>query len=176
MFGWPKITLYSRFMMGACALLCVIIAAEIYFVGGDASAQVAGSRLADASNTTMTEAASPATLQIPPVITYREFVERPLFSDARRPPQEAAAATESVRAVQLSSNWKVTGIVLAGEDSFVHVEGVRDHKTVRLQAGMPLDGWNLTQISQDFVEFRSSSESVVLWLHNDKDKDRRRRR
>jgi hypothetical protein len=160
-------------MLGACAFLFVIIAAEIYIIGGDASAQDAGSPLAEASSS---QTASPATLQIPPVITYREFVERPLFSDSRRPPQEAATATESVRSVQLTNNWKVTGIVLAGEDSFAHVQGVRDQKTVRLQTGMPLEGWNLTEISHDYVEFRSSGESVTMSLHSKQDNKALRRR
>jgi hypothetical protein len=176
MSGWQEITLYSRLMMAVCTVLCLIIVTEIYLVGADANAHLAGSVRVESNIEPAATVADSATLQIPPVVTYREFVERPLFSDSRRPPQDATTSVESVRAVQLTSKWKVTGIVMAAEDSFVHIEGIRDHKTVRLQVGMPLDGWKLERISPEQVEFRSASGAVTLPLHENKDKDSSRRK
>ena len=152
------LSLYSRSMLVVCAVLSLVIASEVLLIGTDSDAVIAAptNTAADATRTV------PATLQIPPVVTYREVVERPLFANSRRPPpDEAAAATESVRAVQLANKWKVTGIVVAGDDSFVHVESLRDHKTVRLQIGKPLDGWKLEEIEPDRIVFTSETDSVT---------------
>ena len=168
--AWKNISLYSKSMLAVCAVLVLIIVAEVYLLGTDSNAagQAAMEPIVVPDN-------SATSLQIPPVVAYREVVERPLFSDSRRPAQQATKSAESVRAVQLAAKWKVTGIVVAGEYSFVHVEGIRDHKTVRLRAGMPLDGWKLEQIEPDHIEFSAAGESVTLKLYEDKDKTTPRR-
>ena len=172
----PNISLYSRSMLVVCAVLSTIIAAEVYLIGFDVNAESVGLAAIGTKTAPVAASAVPATLQIPPVVTYREVVERPLFADSRRPPQQNDETVESVRAVQLAHKWKLTGIVVAGENSFVHVEGIRDHKTVRLQAGMPLDGWQLEQIESDHIVFISAGESVTLQLHESKPKAEPRRR
>ena len=168
--AWKNISLYSRSMLAVCAVLVLIIVAEVYLLGMDSNA--AGRATVE---TIVVLDSATTSLQIPPVIAYREVVERPLFSDSRRPVQQATKSTESVRAVQLAAKWKVTGIVVAGDSSFVHVEGIRDHKTVRLKAGMPLDGWKLELIAPDYIEFSAAGESVTLTLYEGKDKATPRR-
>ena len=165
MFSLTEMSLYTRIMLGTCAVLAVIIVAEVTLMSRDSSAMsdesAANLSIVAASDTTA------ATLQIAPLAVYREVLERPLFSDSRRPPQKAAQAKDSVRAVQLSTKWKVTGIVVAGDSSFVHVEGIRDRKTIRLQIGMPLDGWQLQEIAPDQIVFGLAGESVTLQLRED---------
>jgi hypothetical protein len=165
MFALTDLSLYARMLIGFCAVLIVVILIEVITMRPDSDA------LQDISSATTSSvsAANSATeaLQVPPLAAYGEVLERPLFADSRRPPQQAAVATESVRAIQLSTKWKVTGIVVAGDNSFVHVEGLRDRKTVRLQVGMPLDGWQLQEIEPDQIVFSLGGESVTLQLHED---------
>lgn len=159
------LTIYSKLMLGVCATLAIVIAGEAValnfsFANTDASAAVTDD-LHDAS-----EQALGGPLRIPPIVTYRDIVERPLFSDTRRPqaaPEAAAAAPTAV----LNTKWKLTGIVVAGENSSAHVVGIGDRKTVRLQLGTVLDGWRLEKVAADHVEFGLSGRTATLSLHDD---------
>jgi hypothetical protein len=156
-------------MLAACVLMTLIIAVEINVLGGDAGAATAGAESAPLDDPALGAKAEP--LQIPPVVAYREVVERPLFTDSRRPPEKAPEeVAESKRIAQLVGKWKVTGIVVAGDHSFAHVEASTDHKTVRLQVGMMLDGWKLEAIRADGIVFRSGAESTTLTLHDEEPK------
>jgi hypothetical protein len=166
MFALPDMSsLYTRMMLGVCAVLTVVILGEltVLSLGRD---ELSNAAAADYSSVTASDSAA-VTLQIPPPAVYGGVLERPLFADSRRPPQLVAQATESARAVQLGTKWKVTGIAVAGDSSFVHVEGIRDRKTVRLQVGMPLDGWTLQKIEPGQIVFGLAGESVTLQLHED---------
>jgi hypothetical protein len=165
MFTLSDLSLYSRTMLGFCAALLLVLIVEVSLLGFDTNNMSNASELASSAEAASTLTA--ATLQITPLAAYREVRERPLFSDSRRPPEKAAQAPAATRAVQLDTKWKVTGIVVAGESSFVHVEGLRDRKTVRLQVGMPLDGWKLQEIAPNEIVFGLGGDSVTLQLHKD---------
>jgi len=160
------LSLYSKTMLVFCGVSGLVIGAEALLLNSDSSTSDSGTaRESSTAESTAIAMADP--LQIPPVVVYRDIVERPLFSDSRRPPDKAAAAVAAAPGEQLGAKWKLTGIVVAGENSFVHVAGVRDHETVRLQAGMPLDGWKLEQINTDHVVFSSAGRSAILKLHEE---------
>jgi len=169
-----SLSLYSRVMLGLCGALLLVILTEVLLLGGESDAA------ATASNSHAQNSAAPGAvpqrLQIPPVIAYREVTERPLFSDSRRPPPQAAAGNNATQATQLVGKWKVTGIVVAGDSSFALVEGIRDRKTVRLQLGTPLDGWQLEEIHPDHLVFNSADTTATLLLHNEEDGQSGRRR
>jgi len=162
-------------MLGVCATLLLVILVEVLLLGGESSAAAAaGNTQTDGS---ATSAAVPQSLQIPPVIAYREVTERPLFSDTRRPaPKVKSPGSGVAQAAQLASKWKVTGIVVAGDSSFALVEGLRDRKTMRLQLGMPLDGWKLEEIHPDRLEFSAAEATTTLQLHAEKVTKGRQRR
>ena len=171
--GW---SLYSRSMLAVCVVLSLIIAAEVSVIGSDSNSRIAERAAAALNPEPVRSGTKPAALQIPPMVTYREVVERPLFTHSRRPPEKTTGAVESVRAVQLSGKWKVTGIVVAGDNTYAHIEGNRDHKTVRLQVGMPLDGWKLEEIEADRIVLRSGDEYTTLTLHEEETKVTPKRR
>ena len=161
------LSLYSRSMLVVCMTLAFVIVVEVVFIGSDSDASLVG--ITSSTTASLNEPqAGPASLQIPPVVAYREVVERPLFTNSRRPPEEPEETVDSVRAVQLASKWKVTGIVVAGDDSFAHVQGIRDQKTVRLKIGESLDGWKLEEIAPDQITFSSATDRVALRLHEEK--------
>ena len=165
------LSFYSRTMLVVCMTLALVITVEVFVIGSDSDASLVG--ITSSTTASLNESqAGPATLQIPPVVAYHEVVERPLFTSSRRPPEEPEETVESIRAVQLASKWKVTGIVVAGDDSFAHVEGIRDRKTVRLKLGAPLDGWKLDEIAPDQIFFSSATDRVALRLHEEKEEDK----
>ncbi len=160
-----SLSLYSRTMLGLSLALSVVIVGEVIAMGPVTEPVPATTteKVPDADSSTKIQV-----LQIPPANTYREIAERPLFSDSRRPPPPAVQPGQSARAAQLASTWKLTGVVMAGDSSYVHVEGIRDRKTVRLQVGMPLGGWRLEEIAPDHVVFESAGERESLPLHDEK--------
>lgn len=168
---FASLSLYSKTMLGICVALFLVVLAEIAFLGGASNAAPAASSLA--SQDPAAPGVVPQSLQIPPVATYREVKERPLFSDTRRPPPLAkSAGGNAARATPLVGKWKVTGIVVAGQSSFALVEGIRDRKTVRLQLGTPLDGWQLDEIHPDRLVFSSAEANTVLQLHSEEEASR----
>lgn len=165
MAAFRDLSLYSRIVLAICGLLGLVIGAEAFLLRSGANTAGAGLSAGAENSATAAVATTARPLQIPPVVIYREIVERPLFADTRRQPDKTAAAAAPTAA--LSSQWKLTGVVVAGKNSFVHVEGIRDHKTVRLQVGMPLDGWRLETIEADRVVFASAGRSATLRLHDE---------
>ena len=160
-----SLTLYCRTMLGISAVMALVIVAEVALLGAgpDTPFSEVNSELTNTSDAS--SGTTIASLRIPPVITYQAVVERPLFSDSRRPPAQAAQGGKAAQAAQLGAKWRLTGIVMAGDNSFVHVEGIRDRKTVRLKVGMPVDGWQLEEIEPDHATFTSGGRSETLQIH-----------
>lgn len=162
-----EITLYSRIMLGVCAVLGFVIAAEALVINGNAT----NDDIAEVGDLSESDEASQATvpkpLRIPPIAAYRDVVERPLFADTRRPPAVASMAVAQLPAAQLNSKWKLTGVILAGKDSTAYVKGVRDNNTIHLGVGMPLDGWRVEKIAADHVEFSFAGRTATLQLHEE---------
>ena len=165
-----ELSLYSRMMLGISAALALVVAAEAvllgdtgYAPGPDAAAQQRAA--APGTGTTVQP------LAIPPIVAYREVVERPLFSDTRRPQDRPADKTAAAPVAQIASQWRLTGIVLAGENSSAHIVGTRDNKTVRLQAGMQLDGWRLDKVERDHAVFSLNGRQSILRLHEEEQQE-----
>ena len=163
-----SLTLYCRTMLGISAVMALVIVAEVVLLGAGSNTSLPAANPATASSQDAASETAVARLRIPPVISYQAVVERPLFSDSRRPPAQAAQGGKAAQAAQLGAKWRLTGIVMAGDNSFVHVEGIRDRKTVRLKVGMPLDGWQLEEIEPDHVTFTSGGRSETLQIHQTK--------
>lgn len=163
----------SKALLWFCATFSVVIAAEMIVINtGNANGELtdedsAGDldSLVVASNVTLPRA--------PALNVYDEIIERPVFSDTRRPPPAGEAPTASARrADQMSAQWKLTGVVMAGDDSYVHVEGKRDRRTVQLQQNALLDGWRLVEINADQIVLESANDTVTLELHEETAKAR----
>ena len=161
------LTIYSRTMLGVCLVLGIVLVAEatLFNIGSQRPVDDAAGQADAAASTPV---AVSERMVIPPVVTYRDIAERPLFSDTRRP-QETAPDQNSTPAGQLNSAWKLTGIVVAGESSSVLVSGIRDSRTERLQAGMMLDGWRLDTVTRDQAVFSSGGRTAVLRLHEEQE-------
>ena len=158
-------SLYSRLMLVTIAMLSAIVVVEVLLLGP-------GPQYGLADNESVTE--KPAaitnvdTITFPSLPTFRELLTRPLFTDTRKPPPRPAA--QAAQGVDLGKKWKLTGIIVAGDDSHVYLQGVRDKSAQRLDPGAVLDGWELVEIAPEYAVFRSGGREATLELRQEADK------
>jgi general secretion pathway protein N len=162
-------SLVSKVLAVVCMLLLAVIAMEIYFIEtGTTVANAAALDPAQPSDPRNQGTRRPL-YQAPAIVAYGEITERPLFTNTRKPPPVDDAPQATVRADQLSKRWRLTGVILAAAESYVHVENVRERRTERLKIGALLNGWRLDEIFPDRVILISNNEDVTLELHKEKD-------
>jgi hypothetical protein len=159
------LTFRVRLLLALCFFLAVVIAAELSLL--NSSVAQADIREMDAWETPAVSAVS----AIPPgkpLRAYAELSDRPLFTDTRRPPPAPANSAKGQRA-DVASAWKLTGVVVAGEQSHAFVQGIRDKAIRRIEIGNVLDGWTLTEITPTEVHFAAGDAVTRLELREDKD-------
>ena len=164
---WRQLGPMARTLIATCGVFLTIIAVEIRMLPADPIASIPSGEPADLVPVDSQADSNVQAIKMPPITTYREISERPLFTEGRRPPPPAKAAVNSVKSVQIASQWKLTGVVLAGDDSVAHVQGVRDRKTQRLKKGMRLNGWELRSIDADKVLLTNGASTVTLDLYDE---------
>jgi hypothetical protein len=159
---------YAQVMTGGILVLASVIVLEIAWLDfGAASATLAGD--SDTGDTAVAPAAGGAdVVSIPPLPTYRELLTRPLFMETRRPVPRATAA-QTARRIDPGTQWKLTAIIVAGEDSHVFVQGLRDNTIRRLDSGQMLDGWRVSEITPQYVTFTAGDQESRLELRQEAD-------
>ncbi len=112
--------------------------------------------------------AEPLSLPVfPPRSQFDEMLERPLFTSSRRP---QAGETSGGSAQELRETWKLTGIVLIGEQVRAMFKERNGERRLTLGAGMPLDNnWVLDEINLQTVVMGSGDEQVTLDLLEPRD-------
>lgn len=154
--------LLVRAMLGLCAALALVIGAEYALLRGGPGTSPA----------TPTEAAAGEAVPtvrpqgMPPFVSFSNLLQRPLFTDTRRPPPAAATGTRT-SLPSLAARWTLTGVVVAGEQSHIFLQGNRDRSVQRLQVGMQIDGWTLTGIAAEEARFEAGSRVEALLLRDD---------
>jgi general secretion pathway protein N len=98
---------------------------------------------------------------LPPLASFAEVIERPLFSSSRRP-----MATETQQHVDQPLSASLAGIVISASSSSVIVAHGDPPVLTRLKQGDELDGWSVSSIEPNRVLFRRGSEEQQLKLHD----------
>lgn len=104
-----------------------------------------------------------------PEFDDRDFIERPLFLQTRRPPETGAepdGAPVDETPAELPGDLQVTGVVHDGAGWFV--VGVLAGDSLRLRAGEKVRGWTVKEISPDNVVFESGSKTARVKLFEPK--------
>ncbi|MCP8687236.1 hypothetical protein [Marinobacterium sedimentorum] len=103
----------------------------------------------------------------PPRSQFDEMLERPLFTSSRRP---QAGESSGGSAQELRETWKLTGIVLVGDEVRALFKERNGERRLRLGTGMPLDAnWVLEEINRETVVMGSGDEQVTLELLEPRD-------
>lgn len=112
-------------------------------------------------------AAPRAAAELPPLESFRETLERPLFVRGRRPPgggAVVAAAGGPAEPPPSAPRLSVAGIAIAGgrRAALVVVEG--RPKPVSLAEGGELSGWTVTAIAPDRIRLEKGPEAFEVAL------------
>lgn len=113
--------------------------------------------------------AAEAAFSLAAIDTLTETVERPLFTDTRRPPppQEVvqdATPTPRTTAKRPSAQFQLSAIVIADGERVALLQHPRDGRIVRIAQGELLDGWSLDEVRDDEVVLRSGADSQTVAL------------
>ncbi len=113
------------------------------------------------------ENAAMALPPFPPRSQFDDMLERPLFHSSRRP---QAGEPSGSSAQELRDTWKLTGIILVGEQLRALFQERNGERRLTLNAGMPLDAsWVLDEINLETVVMGSGDEQVTLELLEPRD-------
>ncbi len=98
-----------------------------------------------------------------------KVVERPLFSQNRRPPQPLPVPAPGAQAAAPPPpapvlDFTLVGVVQVGDTFVAMVQPQDGHPSQRLKTGDAFHGWVLTGIDVDRAMFRSNGESKELVL------------
>ena len=122
---------------------------------------VAGFVAVTASPALAQSSALPA-LELPPIETLSETVDRPLFRPDRRPPSEEEEREEVENAE--SGLFSLMGIIVSPTQRIALVK-VRGSQTVlQLSEGQQANGWTVLQIRPQEVIFESNDKTETIEL------------
>lgn len=170
--SFPRLSRTSLALLATSAGLCLIIAAQLHSLktvtGIDASmlGEPAGNSVAAVADAVILPRARS-------LADYAEVTERPLFNKSRRPEVSVKKLGTSSHAAQMSKQWKLTGVVMNVEHAYALFENQRDRKTLQLEKGMELAGWELENIVPDSATLASGSETLTFQLHITPDENRK---
>jgi general secretion pathway protein N len=104
---------------------------------------------------------------LPPLEEFSETLARPLFYEARQPPElsstngsDPQTPTRSVS----TENVILSGIVLSGEEQFILVQDPSNQSLTRIEKGQEIGGWSLDDIRVDSVLLRKDDRTKVVPL------------
>lgn len=111
------------------------------------------------------EPAPAPAVQPRPLESFAELLERPLFSNTRRPARFSSETGQSLDEKQLRETWRLTGIVLRDERQLALFKQRQGDQREELEVGMALeDEWLLERIDSDHVLLMRNQTAVQMLL------------
>ena len=100
-----------------------------------------------------------------PLDEYREMIERPLFSNTRRPPALKDEPLANLDSEQLREAWRLSGIAMQQGRQLASFSQRQGEERLLLEQGMVLaDEWRLEFIGSDHVLLSNGTSEVRLLL------------
>src|SRR5579883_792318 len=107
-----------------------------------------------------------AAFALPPIETYAEVTERPLFSPTRRPPPPEAIPEN----IGNAGNFVLLGIVISDGSQTALIQHGRPPTLARLAEGQALEGWTVQSISANSVTLQNAGTQHTLKLKDLKER------
>jgi hypothetical protein len=149
--------------LAAAALLCAGLAAALALEltsAGNADAPAPGTATAPVPpSVTLSKASN--RFALPPLETFAEVTERPLFSSSRRPP-----AIDAPQSTERSFGATLAGIVISASSRTIIVSHGDPPVLTRLKQGDDLDGWSITSIEPNRALLRRDGVEQELKLRD----------
>jgi len=115
---------------------------------------------------------------VAPLDDYADIVERPLFLEARRPPdpeqEEVAEPEEPAPTKKQEVTFLLQGVLMTPESTMALLRVEQDNKVVRLRVGEKEGDWQVESIQPDSVSLRSGEEVVKVPLVRNKPRPKRK--
>jgi hypothetical protein len=140
------------------ALLCAALGGAIYVESAPPAAETAAAARSPATRAAQAPARE-ATFAMPPLASYREVVERPLFSETRRPAPKSVAAADP-RAAGLT--LKATLLSTSDPHPFALMEHGQPPKQDRISVGSEIEGWTVEAILLDRIVLARGDTRVEI--------------
>ena len=161
--------LLTRFLIGCCTALAMIIALEFAYPFRPA---------APTHETARAGGAVPASAALPqftarPLAELDQILARPLFFEDRRMPVMPEAVPEAERLEPL--RLTLEGVAIGGGTRVAVLPDERERGQIRLAEGMSHYGWVLESVTSGGAEFRRGADVTKLELESSEDPRRRRR-
>ncbi|MFZ3205912.1 MAG: hypothetical protein WA161_18850 [Pseudomonas sp.] len=100
-----------------------------------------------------------------PLDEYREMIERPLFSNTRRPPVLKDEPQANLDSEQLREAWRLSGIAMQQGRQLASFSERQGEQRLLLEQGMVLaDEWRLEFIGSDHVRLSTGESDVQMPL------------
>ena len=106
--------------------------------------------------------------RMPPQQSFTELVERPPFTQSRRPPTVAVRTAAKVEAPRRDLKLTLIGVILHANKQVALVQKPGRKEVLRLARGEKVDGWQVEGILPDRVVLSQSSDVVELELKDAK--------
>ena len=100
----------------------------------------------------------------PPLVSFREISQRPLFLSERRPPEPPKVVRKPPPAPVMPLNLILEGIVLSSREKVAMLLNIRNSEVMNLTIGMQHQGWELVEIDKNRVRFERGGQSQELSL------------
>jgi len=98
---------------------------------------------------------------MPPLQSYAEVTERPLFSPSRRP------ATVTQQVAGPASSLALVGVVISRDGGVALIRSGKAPALARVREGQQIEGWTVRSIAPDRVVVRNGTSEAQLKLHED---------
>lgn len=121
-----------------------------------------------------------ADLSLPPIETFSETLNRPLFTATRRPPSPlavlqgqgeappAARPTGPKGEKLVLGRYLLRGIVVTAEQKIVLLTQAGTNKSLRLKEGDKLDDWKIATVAPDHVVLTQGDKQEKVTLRDKK--------
>jgi hypothetical protein len=103
--------------------------------------------------------------QLPALEQFAETVERPLFSESRRPGPKDAPAGETTQApTEAPSQMKLSAVVLAPGHQIAVLKNIATGKLQRVGKGEEWNGWTVKEVRRDSAVLNNQGQEQILKL------------
>lgn len=114
-----------------------------------------------------TAASGPVRLSLPPLADLSETIERPLFTESRRP-SEVEASDAPVTPVPVvtgpTADFSISAIVITGKERAVLLTHSQSGELTRVTEGEMIAGWRLERVESDRAVFSKDGDSREIAL------------
>jgi hypothetical protein len=155
----------TQLLLLLCLLLLAIIAMALR--GGSPDPSLGSPAPGPAAGEPAPLNAAKMSVYTAPALTqFREVINRPLFTESRRPPSadDTAPVAEVPEATGEPKDLTLSAVVIVGEQRTALFQKARTGETLRRAHGEEIDGWTVERISPDGVALTSNGQHFEMTL------------